>query len=208
MRINEGGGAKSPTKPLNKDASFKARDVNKDGELTGAELKGLKKMDADQSKSISKDEFLAGTKAARQAQHAENREQAFNKLDKNDDGILSGNEKAKLKKFDKDGDGEITKEEHDAGRKEQWRAKMDQKFDDLFEKLDVTDEGVLSGTETKKRKDWDADGDGKITKDEAKAGWQADRKEAKEKEILGGAKKAEKEEKEETTTRRPGPQPV
>lgn len=190
MRINDGGG-KTPTKPLNKPDTFKEKDLNKDGVLTGSELKGVKKFDSNQDKSISKDEFLAGKKAQTKELHDKLREKAFDKVDTNDDGILTGNEKAKLKQFDKDGNGEISKEEFQAGRSEAWRAKVDKKFDDVFNSLDTTNEGVLSGTEMKGHKDWDADGDGKITKDEAKAGWTADRKEAVEKRLVNGGKLAD-----------------
>jgi Ca2+-binding EF-hand superfamily protein len=195
MEINhmkiDGGGGKTPTKPLKKLDTFKEKDVNKDGALTGSELKGIKQLDTNQDKTISKDEFLAGKKAQTKELHDKMRDKAFDKVDKNNDGILTGNEKDKLKKFDKDGNGEITKEEYLAGRSEAWRAKVDKKFDDVFNSLDTTDEGVLSGTEMKKHKDWDADGDGQITKDEAKAGWTADRKEAIENRTLNGGKLAD-----------------
>lgn len=190
MKI-DGSGGKTPTKPLKKPDTFKEKDLNKDGVLTGSELKGVKKFDGNQDQSISKDEFLAGKKAQAQALNEKNREKAFDKVDTNNDGILTGDEKAKLKKFDKDGNGEISKEEFQAGRSEAWRAKVDKKFDDVFNSLDTTNEGVLSGTEMKKHKDWDADGDGKITKDEAKAGWTADRKEAIEKRMVNGGKLAD-----------------
>ncbi|MNT25678.1 EF hand [compost metagenome] len=190
MRIDNGGGVKkTPTQPLpipKKD--FKELDANKDGKLTGTELKGVKKFDADGDKTVSKDEFLAGVKAAHQAAGEAKRDKAFNKADLNNDGILTGKEKAALKKFDKDGNGEISKEEFVEGRKEEWRQKVDKKFDDVFNQLDITNEGVLSGTEMKKHKDWDADGDGKITKDEAKAGYMADRKEARENQLVNGGK--------------------
>lgn len=190
MKINDGGG-KTPTKPLKKPDTFKEKDLNKDGVLTGSELKGVKKFDGNGDKSISKDEFLAGRKAQTKELNEKAREKAFDKVDTNNDGILTGNEKAKLKKFDKDGNGEISKEEFQAGRSEAWRAKVDKKFDDVFNSLDTTNEGVLSGTEMKKHQDWDADGDGKITKDEAKAGWTADRKEAVEQRMVNGGKLAD-----------------
>ena len=186
MKVND---RKTPTQPLKKkEDSFKARDLNKDGVLTGKELKGVGKMDADGNQELTKDEFVAGTKAKQQAENAERREKAFNKADINDDGILTGKEKAAIAKFDADGNGEISKEEFAAGKSAEWKAKVDKAFDDVFGQLDVTDEGVLSGTEAKKHKDWDADGDGKITRDEAKAGWTADRKEAREKQILTGGR--------------------
>ena len=66
MRID--GGGSSHTGPLKKhdkadkkDASFKARDINKDGVLSGTETKGLKGFDGDANKEVSKDEFKAGT---------------------------------------------------------------------------------------------------------------------------------------------------
>jgi Ca2+-binding EF-hand superfamily protein len=183
---------KTPTHPLKKaekpEESFKARDINKDGVLSGTETKGLKGYDGDSNKEISQDEYKAGRgKEAHEASEARLKK-AYDKFDINHDGKLSGTETKEHKDWDKDGDGEISKDEFKAGRHEEWQAKLDAKFDEVFNNLEVNSDNELTGTEAAKHKAWDADGDGKITKDEAKAGWTEDRKQAKENQVLNGGK--------------------
>lgn len=183
---------KTPTQPLKKpekkEENFKARDINQDGVLSGSETKGLDGYDGDGNQQVTQDEYKAGrAKAAHEARDARLKA-AFDKFDINKDGELSGTETQKLQGYDKNNDGKVDADEFKAGRGAEWHAKLDKKFEEVFNKLEVNDDGVLSGTEAAQHQNWDADGDGKITQDEAKAGWNADRKAAVENRRLNGGK--------------------
>lgn len=83
---------------------------------------------------------------------------AFQALDKNHDGVLTGTE-IKNKAGDRNGDGKVTMAEFQRNRAHD-RAQQDMK------KLDKNHDGILSGTELKQYKDADRNGDGSVTKRE------------------------------------------
>jgi Ca2+-binding EF-hand superfamily protein len=166
--------------------TFKQRDANKDGILSGNELKGLTGYDLDGNKEVTEEEFLKSRNLERKEVHENRREKAFGKLDGNKDGVLTGTEYKKVEQYDADKDGKVTIDEFHAGKKADWKAKIEKKSDNLFGEADVNKDGVLTGTETKKFAAYDADKDGSISKDEFKAGEDEARKKKREEAILGG----------------------
>ncbi len=174
-----------PPKTAGKFKTFKERDINKDGILSGNEAKGLTGYDADGNKEITKDEFLDARKEENAANRDARREKLYGKADGNKDGALTGTEIKGIERYDTDKDGKVTTDEFKAGRKADWKAKIDKKAEGLFAKADGNKDGVLTGTETKKFAAYDADKDGTITKDEFKAGLAEDRKKRHEERILG-----------------------
>lgn len=97
---------------------FAERDVNEDEWLSGKEIVGFERLDADGDGEVSKKEFLEARAAARRNNPAELKkaiEQAFQALDKNEDGRLSGNELSEFRHFDVNGDKRVTMEEFQAG---------------------------------------------------------------------------------------------
>ncbi len=99
------------------ESIFAERDTNDDEVLSGTEAKGLERFDADKDGEISKAEFLDGRAALREnvVELAKAAEQAFQSLDKNQDGRLSGNEMAPFRQYDANGDKRVTIEEFLAG---------------------------------------------------------------------------------------------
>lgn len=108
--------------------AFKKLDQNQDGVLSGTELKGLKGKEGEDGR-MDLAEYQAAKKEERIAARQARVDAKFAKLDKNQDGVLSGNEITdKIKGYDQPGtvpvgppspaDGKITKEEFLAG----WRA--------------------------------------------------------------------------------------
>ena len=91
---------------------FSARDSNADGVLSGTEIKGFEKYDADGDGEVSRKEFDQGRSAERGPTKNERlaREQ-FQKLDKNEDGRLSGTETKGYEKLDGNQDGRVTEME-------------------------------------------------------------------------------------------------
>lgn len=99
------------------EAIFAERDGNEDGVLSGTEGKGLEKFDADRDGEVTKEEFLDGRASLREnnAELTKSAEQAFQSLDKNEDGRLSGTELGPFKQFDANQDQRVTKEEFLSG---------------------------------------------------------------------------------------------
>jgi len=98
---------------------------------------------------------------------------AFERLDVNEDGVLSGAELKSVAARDADGDGRVTRAEFagpsSAGptpgspMPDAAGAADDER---LFNRRDITEDGVLSGTEVKGFESLDTDGDGEVTKAE------------------------------------------
>jgi hypothetical protein len=86
---------------------------------------------------------------------------AFNRADRNNDGVLTGtNTLKKYAGFDGNNDGKITAEEFLAGRAKK-------RAENEFKRADRNGDGTLTGTNTlKKYGAYDANGDGKVTKEE------------------------------------------
>jgi len=101
---------------------------------------------------------------------------AFERLDVNEDGVLSGLEMKAVVGRDTDGDGRVTRAEFDGdgpsrgGPTQGGTAADDAK---LFAERDITEDGFLSGKEVKGFESLDADGDGEVTKDEFLKGREA-----------------------------------
>lgn len=85
----------------------------------------------------------------------------FKKRDKNEDGVLTGNEigRKMAKRYDKNKDGKVDKAEFEAGRRADFLKHL--------KKKDVNNDGVLSGNElTARVRKRDANGDGQVTAEE------------------------------------------
>lgn len=95
---------------------FQELDQSEDGFLSGKEAKDYLRYDTNGNKRITFKEFLAGRAKERAPAKARvDVDKLFNALDTNQDGVLSGKEARKIKKYDTDGDGEISKAEFAAG---------------------------------------------------------------------------------------------
>lgn len=147
---------------------FTKLDSNEDGRLSGKEITdAIRSFDANGDRRITQDEFLAGIAATT------NPIQEFTARDLNEDGWLSGKELKGVEAYDTDADGEVSKDEFlagmakAAGKPGKTRAQAEQ----AFTELDITEDGFLSGTEKKSVAAFDADGDGRITRDEFIAGF-------------------------------------
>ncbi len=143
--------------------AFQRMDANKDGKLTGSEIrKKQASFDKNGDKVVTQEEF----KISKNAQRAE---EQLKRADKNKDGTLSGNEvSAKLKGADENGDGILTQGEV---RRFQNKGANEVTMDARFKAFDQNGDGVLTGNEAANEK-WakglDANTDGKITLDEFK----------------------------------------
>lgn len=161
------------------EKSFAALDGNQDGRLSGTELTSVKRFDANDDGRITLEEYLAGRAAERTPEPAVADEALFRERDVNEDGWLSGKEIKGYEAFDADKDGELTKAEFLAGRaasrpkpqvtREQHIAAASKRFTEL----DITEDGLLSGTETTTVKAYDANRDGRITPAEFTQGYLA-----------------------------------
>ena len=109
-----------------------------------------------------------------------------NLVTEEDDGYRSSRERATIKKFDKDGDGELNKEESKAAEKASRKASEERKKAYL-EKFDKDGDGELNkeereaaGKASGDRKKayiekFDKDGDGKLSKKETRAAKESSR---------------------------------
>lgn len=106
---------------------------------------------------------------------AQSEDAAFNQLDTNEDGVLSGKEAKSVLQFDADGDGEVTKAEYLAGMKAERKRLLSMDDKKLFAERDGNQDEVLSGTEVRGFEKYDADGDGEVTWKEFQTGRAAER---------------------------------
>jgi len=145
---------------------FTLRDRNDDGVLTGNEMKGIEAKDANKDGKITREEFRAGARREVADLVEMGRKLKFKALDGNEDGVLTGTETTGIKRFDKDGDGRITQQEYLKGLAAEDQDKKDLSHDAEFKKLDINEDGVLTGTEARRAAAFDADKDGKVTREE------------------------------------------
>jgi len=96
---------------------------------------------------------------------AEPPDEAFTRLDVNEDARLSGKEITDaIRPFDANGDGRITREEFLAGMTKAEDPEAE------FTARDLNEDGWLSGKEVKGSEGYDTDGDGEVTREEYLAG--------------------------------------
>lgn len=145
---------------------FRIRDKNADGVLSGNETKGIEQKDANGDGKITYAEYRGAATNEIKDLAELGRKLKFRSLDENKDGVLTGTEATGLRRLDKDGDGRITEKEYLKGLAAEDRDKQDLKHDKEFKSLDINEDDVLSGTEAKNLGAFDADKDGKVTRQE------------------------------------------
>jgi hypothetical protein len=151
-------------------AHFDQLDTNKDGSLSQAEF--LAKGDARFAQAdTNKDGKL--TKEERQAVHQAHMKERFAKHDKNGDGKLTKDELGRMpeqfqKRLDSNGDGAITQAEMAAHRGEMMKNHGKGPGDGMGDKTVTREEAKAKATQFFTA--LDANKDGKLTKDELKAG--------------------------------------
>ncbi|MEB3187492.1 MAG: EF-hand domain-containing protein [bacterium] len=143
--------------------AFQRLDTNKDGKLTGSEIRKRQAgFDKNGDKVVTQEEF-------KMSRNGERAKATFDKGDRNKDGVLTGQEiSARVKGADENGDGVVTRGEL---RRFQNRGPNAVSADARFKAFDQNGDGVLTGNEAanaKWAKGLDANTDGKITLDEFK----------------------------------------
>lgn len=179
------GGAKYSARDLDGDGkvtrresrtSFTGLDSNKDRFLSSEEAKKLSRHDADGDGRISAGEFEEGLRADVMRARQAIRRLEFNQFDDDGDGALTGAEAKEIRGYDGDGDGRITEAEYTQGTREAWRARVDERQEQRFEKADRDGDGKLKGDEATRYADYDLDRDGRVSRLEFKSGQEAERK--------------------------------
>lgn len=151
---------------------FGQHDKNQDGVLSGKELEGLKILDTDNDGELQRQEFMSAVKAQRQ-RAAAMVSSIFKERDGNEDGRLSGKECSGFEECDKNSDGRIIESEllrglasGDAELKGKSFKEIRQIAESRFEKIDITEDGRLTGTEAYCSTHFDQNADSRITKEE------------------------------------------
>lgn len=154
------------------DDPFERQDSNRDGVLSGREATDLKLLDQDGDGEISLAEFTEAAseqkeQAIRQAQ------QLFRDRDANEDQRLSGTEMSGYEELDKNGDRRLTEIEFKtgyAGADSEIRnmsfAEIRKTAADRFSKIDINEDGRLTGTEAAGSGHFDRNADRRIVKEE------------------------------------------
>ncbi len=154
------------------DDLFEQQDSNQDGVLSGREATDLKSLDQDSDREISLAEFTA---AAKEQQSQANRlaQQLFGDRDANKDQRLSGTEMSGYEDFDKDGDRRLTEIEFrtgfasaDSEIRNMPIAEIRKTAADRFSKIDINEDGRLTGTEAAGSGHFDRNADSRIVKEE------------------------------------------
>ena len=154
------------------DDQFDRQDSNKDGVLSGREATDVMALDEDGDGEISQAEFEEAI--ATQRTHANTQAMPLFALrDTNEDKRLSGTEMSGFEDFDTNGDRRITEMEFKAGilsgdpaLREMSFAEIRKIADDRFSKLDINEDGRLSGTEAAGSGHFDRNNDTRIVKEE------------------------------------------
>lgn len=108
-----------------RDHAFEALDLSQDEALTGRELKGIERYDADQDGSVSRTEFHRGVHADWRAERDERVERRFAAADGNEDGVLSRKEAKAFRRYDGDGDRRVSRLEFEVGQEVDRKARAD-----------------------------------------------------------------------------------
>ena len=154
------------------DDLFQQQDSNKDGVLSGREATDLKSLDQDSDREISLAEFTA---AAKEQQSQANRlaQQLFGDRDANKDQRLSGTEMSGYEEFDKNGDRRLTEIEFKTGFasadseiRSMPIAEIRKTAADRFSKIDINEDGRLTGTEAAGSGHFDRNADSRVVKEE------------------------------------------
>ena len=114
--------------------------------------------------------FLLSAAVVLPASLAAAADDAFERQDSNQDGVLSGREATDLKLLDQDGDGEISEAEFNDAASEQKEQATRQALQ-LFEDRDANGDQRLSGTEMSGYEEFDKNGDRRLTEIEFKTGF-------------------------------------
>ncbi len=161
-----------PASLVTADDQFDRQDSNRDGVLSGREATDLLALDEDGDGEISQAEFteaIARQQAGADAQAI----LLFADRDANEDKRLSGTEISGFEDFDTNGDRRITEVEFKAGfalgdssLREKSFAEIRKIATDRFSKLDINEDGRLTGTEAAGSGHFDLNDDRRIVKDE------------------------------------------
>ena len=163
------------------EETFAALDLNQDGVLSGLEVTIALPFDADKDGEVTKDEYLVGSLLERQRFLALDDGQLFKERDSNADDTLSGKEVLGFQQYDADNDGEVSRQEFDAGRATDRKQhagpspeEMARQAQEKFQQLDINQDGRLSGKELAGYETLDANGDRRVSEKEFLAGFVAE----------------------------------
>ncbi len=152
--------------------SFERQDSNQDGVLSGREATDLQLLDQDGDGEISQAEF---NEAASEQKEQATRQalQMFADRDANGDQRLSGTEMSGYEEFDKNGDRRLTEIEFKTGFasadseiRNMSFAEIRKTAADRFSKIDINEDGRLTGTEAAGSGHFDRNADSRIVKEE------------------------------------------
>lgn len=157
---------------------FDRLDRSQAGGLTGRSYGKVRHFDANRDGKVTREEFLAGRARERATER-------FQQLDRTGTGRLDvGGLKEKYRRYDTNQDGVVDEHEFVEGHLIDTQGLRDGME---FDRMDRSGDGFLSGQRTyKKFKRYDANQDGKISKEEFLAGRSDERALAKLKEIIDG----------------------
>lgn len=165
--------------------SFEALDADGDGNLSTEELAKLDRFtarsyDANGDGTVDATEFEAGRREEMKLARRQHVEQKLAGLEGDDLDRM-------VEKFDADGDGKVTADEVLAGRREARNKERTDRAEQNFEALAGDDEAIAVADQ-KAYGVYDADGDGKVSREEFLAGQKADYQAIRDQRYLDGAR--------------------